>query len=62
MDQLFRDKNHVDWVRAWIQVLTDLQVFVKQHHTTGLVWNAKGTQNSKEDCHTTRRVVDRLLA
>lgn len=39
----FRDKNHVEWVRAWIQVLTELQAFVKQHHTTGLVWNnAKG--------------------
>ena len=26
-------------MRAWIQVLTELQAFVKQHHTTGLVWN-----------------------
>nr|CAG4634885.1 EOG090X08PR [Alona affinis] len=45
-----KDKNHVEWVRAWIQVLTELQAFVKQHHTTGLVWNnAKGgdaVQNS----------------
>jgi len=39
---LFRDKTHVDWVRAWIQVLTELQAYVKKHHTTGLVWNAKG--------------------
>nr|CAG4643315.1 EOG090X08PR [Ilyocryptus agilis] len=37
-----KDKNHVEWVRAWIQVLTELQAYVKQHHTTGLVWNAKG--------------------
>nr|CAG4641819.1 EOG090X08PR [Eurycercus lamellatus] len=38
-----KDKNHVDWVRAWIQVLTELQAYVKQHHTTGIVWNnAKG--------------------
>lgn len=37
-----KDKNHVDWVKAWIQVLGDLQAFVKQHHTTGLVWNARG--------------------
>nr|CAG4651105.1 EOG090X08PR [Simocephalus serrulatus] len=44
-----KDKNHVDWVRAWIQVLTDLQAYVKQHNTTGLVWNARGgdaVQNS----------------
>nr|CAG4650274.1 EOG090X08PR [Sida crystallina] len=37
-----KDKNHVDWVRSWVQVLTELQAFVKQHHTTGLVWNSKG--------------------
>lgn len=30
-----KDKKHVDWVKAWIQTLNDLQVFVKQHHTTG---------------------------
>lgn len=45
-----KDKMHVDWVRAWIQVLTDLQAYVKQYHTTGIVWNnAKGgdaVQNS----------------
>ncbi|KAJ8927866.1 hypothetical protein NQ314_019610 [Rhamnusium bicolor] len=33
-----KDKKHVDWVKAWIQTLSDLQTFVKQHHTTGLVW------------------------
>lgn len=37
-----KSKLHVDWVKSWIQVLTDLQAFVKQHHTTGLVWSGKG--------------------
>ena len=37
-----KDKTHVDWVRSWIQFLTELQAYVKQHHTTGLTWNAKG--------------------
>lgn len=37
-----KNKIHVDWVKAWVQVLTDLQAFVKQHHTTGLVWGGKG--------------------
>lgn len=37
-----KSKLHVDWVKTWIQVLTDLQAFVKQHHTTGLVWGGKG--------------------
>ncbi|RZC40878.1 adenylyl cyclase-associated protein 1 [Asbolus verrucosus] len=37
-----KDKKHVEWVKAWIQTLTELQAFVKQHHTTGLVWAGKG--------------------
>lgn len=36
-----KDKKHVDWVKAWVQTLTDLQAFVKQYHTTGLVWAGK---------------------
>jgi len=37
-----KDKTHVEWVRAWIQVLVELQAFIKKYHTTGLTWNAKG--------------------
>ena len=37
-----KSKSHVDWTKAWIQTLTEIQKFVKEHHTTGLVWNAKG--------------------
>ncbi|XP_050300987.1 adenylyl cyclase-associated protein 1 isoform X1 [Anthonomus grandis grandis] len=37
-----KDKTHVNWVKAWIQTLADLQAFVKQYHTTGLVWSGKG--------------------
>ncbi|KAK5637775.1 hypothetical protein RI129_000041 [Pyrocoelia pectoralis] len=36
-----KDKKHVDWVKAWVGTLTELQAFVKQHHTTGLVWAGK---------------------
>ncbi|KRT83388.1 hypothetical protein AMK59_3877 [Oryctes borbonicus] len=36
-----KDKKHVDWVKAWVQALTELQAYVKQHHTTGLVWSGK---------------------
>jgi len=39
-----KDKVHVEWVRSWIQTLTELQAYVKQTHTTGLVWNPKGGQ------------------
>lgn len=38
----WRDKTHVDWVKSWIQTLTELQQFVKQYHTTGLVWGGQG--------------------
>ncbi|KAH0949496.1 hypothetical protein HN011_006229 [Eciton burchellii] len=36
-----KDKIHVDWCKAWVQTLTDLQQYVRQHHTTGLVWAGK---------------------
>ncbi|XP_043460933.1 adenylyl cyclase-associated protein 2 isoform X2 [Leptopilina heterotoma] len=36
-----KDKTHVDWCKAWIQVLSELNQYVRKHHTTGLVW-AKG--------------------
>jgi len=37
-----KDNNHAAWVRSWVETLTELQAFVKQFHTTGLVWNPKG--------------------
>mgnify|MGYP003342392998 CR=1 FL=1 len=41
-----KDKKHVDWVKAWVQTLSDLQMFVKQHHTTGLVWSGKNAPSA----------------
>lgn len=38
-----KDKTHVEWCRAWVQLLSDLQAYVKQFHTTGLVWSGKGS-------------------
>jgi len=29
-----------------VQLLTDLQAYVKQHHTTGLVWAKVGSKSS----------------
>ncbi|XP_072940620.1 adenylyl cyclase-associated protein 2 isoform X2 [Epargyreus clarus] len=37
-----KNKTHVEWCRAWVQLLTELQAYVKQYHTTGLVWSGKG--------------------
>ncbi|XP_053673894.1 uncharacterized protein LOC128724154 [Anopheles nili] len=36
-----KDSTHMEWARAWIQTLTELQQYIKQHHTTGLVWSGK---------------------
>ncbi|KAI9203669.1 adenylate cyclase associated N terminal-domain-containing protein [Polychytrium aggregatum] len=37
-----KDRAHVEWTRAYISILTDLQQYVKKWHTTGLAWNPKG--------------------
>lgn len=36
-----KDATHVEWARSWVQTLTELQQFIKQHHTTGLIWAGK---------------------
>ncbi|EDV31056.1 uncharacterized protein Dana_GF14733, isoform A [Drosophila ananassae] len=37
-----KDATHVEWARSWIQTLTELQAYIRQYHTTGLVWSGKG--------------------
>jgi len=37
-----KDANHVNWVNAWYEFLTNLQTYIRKIHTTGLVWNARG--------------------
>ncbi|XP_015245269.1 PREDICTED: adenylyl cyclase-associated protein 1 isoform X3 [Cyprinodon variegatus] len=37
-----KDKTHVDWVKAYLSVWTELQNYIKQHHTTGLTWSKSG--------------------
>ena len=32
----------MEWVKAWVETLAELQAYVREHHTTGLNWNAKG--------------------
>uniref|UniRef100_A0A8C6TK19 Adenylyl cyclase-associated protein n=1 Tax=Neogobius melanostomus TaxID=47308 RepID=A0A8C6TK19_9GOBI len=32
-----KDKLHVDWVKAYNSIWTELQTYIKAHHTTGLV-------------------------
>jgi len=42
MEYKDKDKLHVDWVKSWTQVLSDLQQYIKQYHTTGVSWNPRG--------------------
>lgn len=37
-----KDAKHVNWARSWVATLTELQKYIKQWHTTGLVWSGKG--------------------
>ncbi|TPX67087.1 hypothetical protein SpCBS45565_g03994 [Spizellomyces sp. 'palustris'] len=37
-----KDKSHVDWANSFVTFLTELQTYVKKHHTTGLSWNPRG--------------------
>lgn len=36
----------MNWVKQWLQLLNELQAYVKQTHTTGVVWNS--TRDSKQ--------------
>ncbi|KAM4630020.1 adenylyl cyclase-associated protein 1 isoform 2-T2 [Polymixia lowei] len=37
-----KDKKHVDWVRAYMSIWTEIQKYIKDHHTTGLNWSKSG--------------------
>ncbi|XP_036422524.1 adenylyl cyclase-associated protein 2 isoform X1 [Colossoma macropomum] len=36
------DPCHAEWVRSYLSIWTELQAYIKQHHTTGLVWSKTG--------------------
>eukprot|EP00064_Thunnus_orientalis_P021314 superscaffoldBa00006385_g21474 len=40
------DKTHVDWVKAYVSIWTEMQDYIKQHHTTGLTWSKSGPMAS----------------
>ncbi|KAJ1836115.1 suppressor of rasval19 [Coemansia sp. RSA 2711] len=37
-----KDPNQVEWVKAFLSILRELAAYVKQFHTTGVVWNPNG--------------------
>ena len=36
---IFSEPMHVDWTKAWLGTLRELQAYIKDHHTTGVTWN-----------------------
>uniref|UniRef100_A0A8C8SR89 Adenylyl cyclase-associated protein n=1 Tax=Pelusios castaneus TaxID=367368 RepID=A0A8C8SR89_9SAUR len=36
------DKKHVDWVKAYLSIWTELQAYIKEYHTTGMTWSKTG--------------------
>lgn len=35
----YSDARHVDWVKSYLNIWSDLQAYIKEHHTTGLTWS-----------------------
>uniref|UniRef100_A0A8C2KV33 Adenylyl cyclase-associated protein n=1 Tax=Cyprinus carpio TaxID=7962 RepID=A0A8C2KV33_CYPCA len=33
---------HVEWVNSYLSIWTELQTYIKEHHTTGLIWSKTG--------------------
>uniref|UniRef100_A0A8C2KZK3 Adenylyl cyclase-associated protein n=1 Tax=Cyprinus carpio TaxID=7962 RepID=A0A8C2KZK3_CYPCA len=36
------DPSHVEWVNSYLSIWTELQTYIKEHHTTGLIWSKTG--------------------
>ncbi|XP_059412213.1 adenylyl cyclase-associated protein 2 isoform X2 [Carassius carassius] len=36
------DPRHVEWVRSYLSIWNELQTYIKEHHSTGIIWNKTG--------------------
>ncbi|KAM6455227.1 adenylyl cyclase-associated protein 2 isoform 1-T3 [Liasis olivaceus] len=41
-DYKHSDLHHVDWVKSFLNIWTELQAYIKEYHTTGLTWSKTG--------------------
>ncbi|XP_052585612.1 adenylyl cyclase-associated protein 2 isoform X1 [Peromyscus californicus insignis] len=41
-DYKHSDLRHVDWVKSYLNIWSELQTYIKEHHTTGLTWSKTG--------------------
>uniref|UniRef100_A0A8C9A416 Cyclase associated actin cytoskeleton regulatory protein 2 n=1 Tax=Prolemur simus TaxID=1328070 RepID=A0A8C9A416_PROSS len=47
-DYKHSDLRHVDWVKSYLSIWSELQAYIKEHHTTGLTWS-KTVSKRKRD-------------
>ncbi|XP_062953058.1 adenylyl cyclase-associated protein 2 isoform X1 [Cynocephalus volans] len=38
-DYKHSDLRHVDWVKSYLNIWSELQAYIKEHHATGLTWS-----------------------
>lgn len=43
---------HVEWTKAWLGTLRELQAYIKEHHTTGVSWNPQVRTFIQNDIYT----------
>ncbi|XP_026525665.1 adenylyl cyclase-associated protein 2 [Notechis scutatus] len=41
-DYKHSDLRHIDWVKSFLNIWTELQAYIKEYHTTGLIWSKTG--------------------
>lgn len=58
---LHSDRRHVDWVRSYLSVWTEMQSYIKQHHTTGLVWSKSVSISANIFCHLYKKIINLVL-
>ncbi|KAG8571858.1 hypothetical protein GDO81_011807 [Engystomops pustulosus] len=47
------DVRHVDWVKSYLNIWSDLQAYIKEYHTTGTTWNSILTKEEPQQTGTT---------
>lgn len=53
------DQKNIEWARLWKQLLEAIYTFVRQTHSTGLVWNSAPGCSPSEMCHQVFAPLDR---
>ncbi|PNJ71246.1 CAP2 isoform 8 [Pongo abelii] len=47
-DYKHSDLRHVDWVKSYLNIWSELQAYIKEHHTTGLTWSKTNEKRRRQ--------------